>query len=201
MQERLTPRGTPGTWQGLGWEIERVGGATVIGHEGGYGGYETRLALIPSAAFAVAVLTNSHDGHRVAERVRDVAIEHLVGPTDRAQPGTLELPADALVPLSGRYAHPTQPYTHLEVAIRDGSLEGCWIVRGERQEPSLFRPTSSSDFIGTSGPDLDTWLQFLCPDDSGRPAAYRYDESRIGGRLDHEEAEPPPAAEEHVANA
>ena len=76
---------------GLGFEIDEVGGRTVVGHSGGFPGYVTRTWLDPEAEIAVSVLTSANGSPAGALaagllRLVDVALAGPDGRVDGADP-------------------------------------------------------------------------------------------------------------------
>lgn len=81
---------------GLGFMVSRYRGRTLAGHDGGFPGVSTRMAVLPDEGVGVTVLTNGGDPtfvHRVAERtfetLLDLEAEAIPGspagiPEDRA---------------------------------------------------------------------------------------------------------------------
>ncbi len=60
--QQPTAQISPGVGYGIGWRIdEDQNGYRTVGHDGNMGGVRTRLALVPSANVAVAVLCNTTD--------------------------------------------------------------------------------------------------------------------------------------------
>jgi CubicO group peptidase (beta-lactamase class C family) len=96
---------TPDGAYGLGWARERVAGADVWHHEGGYGGFRTLLALVPEQQVAFTILTNGSGGEAVVREVSDALLAGLCG-LRRERPPTVPLPPAELELLTGSYANP-----------------------------------------------------------------------------------------------
>ena len=110
---------TPKGWYGFGLALERVGDLHLWGHEGDYGGFQSRLVFAPEHDFAFVGLTNSGTGALAVEDVLDAALEQVLG-VRREPPPTSPRPAAELKRLAGRYAHAE---LELDVRATDGALE------------------------------------------------------------------------------
>jgi CubicO group peptidase (beta-lactamase class C family) len=64
---------------GLGWEVIRVDGPTVIGHDGGTIGQSAFLRVVPELGVAVALLTNGGDPVRTYREVVGHVLRELAG--------------------------------------------------------------------------------------------------------------------------
>lgn len=73
-QVDLPDLGVMGDEWGLGWEIFRMGGTTVIGHDGSTIGQSAFLRIVPERDLAIALLTNGGDTIAVYRAV----FEHLL---------------------------------------------------------------------------------------------------------------------------
>jgi len=98
---------------GLGWHVrEGAGGARIVWHNGGTGGYHSWAGYDPARRVGVVVLTNS------AENIDDIGL-HLLDPPHPLAPvrTAVALPAAALDEYLGRY--PLLP-TFVITVTRDG---------------------------------------------------------------------------------
>lgn len=116
---RVPVADTPNGWYGFGLALERAGEIDLWGHDGSYGGFQSRLLFAPEHGFAFVGLTNAATGGAALEDVIDVALEQALGASRERQP-TLRRPGAELKRLEGRYAH-----AELELDVRavDGGLE------------------------------------------------------------------------------
>ena len=77
---------------GLGWEVHKLDGPTVIGHDGGTIGQSAFLRVVPELGVAVALLTNGGDPIRTYREVVGHVLRELAGaeldglPTPHAEP-------------------------------------------------------------------------------------------------------------------
>src|SRR5207253_537509 len=91
---------------GLGWDIRTRGdGAPLVGHGGQTNGFVARLTVVPSASFAVAILTNASLGFGLYPPVERRALELFRGfaPADRER---VALAPEQLARLAGEYRNP-----------------------------------------------------------------------------------------------
>jgi CubicO group peptidase (beta-lactamase class C family) len=97
----------------LGWQVARTGAFEEVWHDGAAVGQMALLVLVPSERLAVALLTNSVWGERVARAVRRaVAAEYLS--TAIAPPAPVPVPRRELAEYAGRY---TRPFMDVVVTI------------------------------------------------------------------------------------
>ena len=68
---------------GLGFEISRSGGMTVVGHGGGCPGYKTNFAMSPKDKTAAVVMTNVFDGP--AQRVAHAILKTITSAVNEAK--------------------------------------------------------------------------------------------------------------------
>jgi CubicO group peptidase (beta-lactamase class C family) len=141
---------------GLGWRIEALDEATAVLHDGGYGGFNTRLLLVPERAFALAVLTNSNRGVAAIETITDAALEHCCD-LRRETPTPIVLDDDAVAPFAGRYR---QDELDVTVAAVEGGLElrasAYDVSRGTWDEypPARYVPVGARTFVFPGSRDL-----------------------------------------------
>lgn len=166
----------PGGAYGLGFMLETVGGATVAGHGGSYGGFQSSLLLLPERGAVVAGLTNSGLGGQALRIVEDELLERLVG-TGRTPPPTVALDAAELESLAGRYR---QPELELDVSPAPGGLElRLRDTRGEH-EPVHARPVGGREFQVENGQAAGHRFDFVLGD--RRPRFVRF-ASRLAERV------------------
>ena len=94
--------GAAGASQGLAWFRREIDGVEIIGHDGGTNGQQTKLIIVPSRNFAIAVLTNSLRGAAAHSAIGAAALERLLGLTE-VEPEPIELAESDLAPLAGIY--------------------------------------------------------------------------------------------------
>jgi CubicO group peptidase (beta-lactamase class C family) len=87
---------------GLSWAVTSVDGTQMISHGGGTKGQVSYLRIVPSAQFAVVVLTNSEEGDPLCFGIANVATKRYLGLTlPEAVP--LDLPEETLRSYVGKY--------------------------------------------------------------------------------------------------
>jgi hypothetical protein len=94
-------RPTAGVY-GLGWWGERVDGVDMWGHPGSYGGFQTKLLLVPDRDTVIVGLTNNGRGAQALREIDDEIFERLLGARRRV-PNTVPLGADELRAFGGTY--------------------------------------------------------------------------------------------------
>jgi len=104
---------------GLGWRLERVDGVSLVLHDGGYGGFSSRLLLAPAKGYAFAALANSVAADEAIETITDVALQLACGAM-RERPHPVALDPDTLSGFAGRYR---QAELDVVVEPRDDELE------------------------------------------------------------------------------
>jgi CubicO group peptidase (beta-lactamase class C family) len=114
--------GTPGTSQGLGWELQTWGDQRVFGHGGQTTGNVADLVVLPDAGLAVSLVTNGgrEPGEFLSEMLREIALE-LAG-VEPPQP--LTAPATPVVLDRSRYVgtYSSEGF-QAEIVDRDGGLQ------------------------------------------------------------------------------
>ena len=90
-QVTLPDLGMMGDEWGLGWEIFRMGGTTVIGHDGGTIGQSAFLRIVPEKGVAVALLTNGGNTMGLYRAV----FEHLLREVADLELKTLPVPPES----------------------------------------------------------------------------------------------------------
>jgi CubicO group peptidase (beta-lactamase class C family) len=103
----------------LTWHVDRAGGLRRHSHGGSTLGQQALLQLVPERGFALAVLTNSGRGMRLAQEVSRWAFKELLG-ADVVDPEPLPASDDELAPYLGRYS---RPFADVEVTLQGGRLQ------------------------------------------------------------------------------
>ncbi|MCW2750648.1 MAG: class beta-lactamase-related serine hydrolase [Aeromicrobium sp.] len=143
-------RGPRGERIGLAWYLDDVAGHRAASHDGLTIGYATRLALIPSAGLAYAILTNSLDGASAVIDIERLILGKTLGgvPEPTITPVGEEL-AEALL---GTY----DCGFYGTITVARGSLPGEMqvIVNAARPEPGQFViELAGADRLVQSAPD------------------------------------------------
>jgi CubicO group peptidase (beta-lactamase class C family) len=183
LREPVVP--TPHGYYGFGFAQERAGELELWGHNGTYGGFESRFLLEPERRFAFVGLANASESGPALDEILDEALERVLG-MRRPRPATVRLRPAELELLAGRFTRP-----ELEVAFRpeDGGfrveVERVDVATGEvTSDPAArARPIGPRLFEieqGARGPRLDFHPA------SGPPRFVRF-ESRLAERLEAEE--------------
>lgn len=134
---------------GLGWELSPGG---VVAHNGGWGGFRSRLALVPEAGAAAVVLMNSSASTAAVRALTAAALEEVAG-VRRPQPRPVELPEAALDALAGTYRGQFGDYA---VSRAGGGLA----VEAERQPALVGVPVAAREFVVLDGPDAGARFDF-----------------------------------------
>jgi hypothetical protein len=111
---------------GLTWGLEKIAGEQVVYHTGGTTGQITRLMLLPSRNFAVAVFTNAQQGGTTARAIADKALE-LYLEIKRPEWKVQESPTDELELYAGYYRN---AFAEIEIHLLAGRLVGQFINKG-----------------------------------------------------------------------
>jgi CubicO group peptidase (beta-lactamase class C family) len=102
MMQAHQAEGAAGASQGLAWFRRAIDGVEIVGHDGGTNGQQTKLIVVPSKNFAIAILTNSTRGASAHAAIGAAALERMLGLKD-IEPVTIELSEADLAPLAGVY--------------------------------------------------------------------------------------------------
>lgn len=113
---------------GLGWQLEQIDGVQVAGHDGSYGGFASRLVVVPERRFALALLANGDLGGSVNRRISASLLGERCG-LRRPRPVPVELREDELAALAGVYRRP-------DARIRLEPSEGGLRARGAFRDPT-----------------------------------------------------------------
>jgi CubicO group peptidase (beta-lactamase class C family) len=168
---------TPDGAYGLGLALDRVGGLDVWDHRGAYGGFKSRLALIPERETAFVVLTNGDAGDTVIREISDALLAELCS-VRRQEPPTVSVEAGELELLKGRY---TSPEVEADIDVADSSLLldlVATLPNGSRQQLPRFpaRPIGKRVFALVGGQWDGERFDFV---PGGGPPRF----VRLGGRL------------------
>ncbi len=172
---------------GLGWAIDPLDGATLIGHGGSTNGFNAQLALMPERGFALAILSNSGQGAAAIRPIEEALLDRYLG-LRKQKPAAIALPAAALDRFAGVYERPLSRYTltpedsglRVEAIARNpfsGTETALPAYHGEPIGERTFRITngtlagSTFDFV----PNADGGVRFL----------------RFGGRVTEPRPHPP----------
>ncbi|MDC7802366.1 serine hydrolase [Sphingomonas sp. BLCC-B65] len=168
--QTMVPRGGPGAYQGLGWEIDRGENGTALGHSGFYEGFSSHLLVVPARRAVVAVLGNSDAAWELCESIVDLTERHLLGPL-QAEPKEPALPAASY---SGHFGFPGMD--DVELAVEGDLIEIGLLPRGGRPSRVHGHAAGPDRFVLDDGPAVGETLRLL---DGG----IGYRTFRLGGRL------------------
>ena len=187
MQQVQRPAGSMCESIGISWMLDDAGDSrTLVKHGGATNGQLSSFELIPSAGFAVTVLTNADTGRETRQTIADYAQRHFLG-FDKAAPREavgLDVQFDEY---AGGY-HAT--LEHLDVAV-DGNLLRIVgtpapkfvadpTVRPIPLPPAMVSFTGHDRAAVLNGPRKGERVEFL-RDDTGAIAWLRWD-GRIARR-------------------
>jgi CubicO group peptidase (beta-lactamase class C family) len=179
MQAPSVATDSAGSFVGITWMLDTVGGERIVRHGGSTFGQRASLTLVPSQRFAVVVLTNGERGDELCSEVTRVVLREYLGLVD-PEPAVEQRSPEELAPYVGQYA--AGP-AMVDVSAGDGILRLREIPRGEDAPAD---GDGESVRLGFVGPDRVVLLdspfrasraEFL-RDPAGRIAWLRY-----GGRL------------------
>lgn len=179
MQEQQTTAANWADAWGIGWDMRRVGGETLIGHGGSTNGFQAHLTVVPARGYALAILTNSGRGAALYGAVERWVLARDLG-IELRDPARVELSSEQLAAVAGVYRQPQAEYT---VSVDDGSLRlesvSISALSGKRSTPPADRlePVSEREFLVTTGPSAGRRVDFF----GGDGAHPRF--IRNGGRL------------------
>jgi CubicO group peptidase (beta-lactamase class C family) len=178
MQQPLVEATLAPHW-GIGWSVDAIDGAAVIGHGGTTNGFQARLTLVPERRFAFACLTNSNLGAAAIGPIGDWLLERGTG-LRRTDPARITLAPDRLAAFAGRYERPGIVTT---IATADGGLqvETRGINPMTKAEmilpPRRAAPIAERTFLVLDGESAGSTFDFIAGGD-GAPRFLRH-----GGRL------------------
>jgi CubicO group peptidase (beta-lactamase class C family) len=183
LREPVAP--TPHGYYGFGLALDRAGELELWGHNGSYGGFESRFVLEPERRFAFVGLSNSSRGGLALEEILDAALERTLG-TRRPRRRTVRIAADELELLAGRYAQP-ELVVALAAAGRGLRVDLARVepATGEetREAPTHARPIGRRLFELEDGDRRGARFDFH--PDSGPPQFVRF-ASRLTERVELE---------------
>jgi hypothetical protein len=158
---------------GLGWEVHRWPGGTVVGHVGGTFGQSAFLRLVPERDVAIALLANGGDVVPAYAEIFGFLLRELAG----VQMPALLVPPAAPEPVEAvRYAGTyTSPAADLVVSgDQDGRLwllerpKGVFAQSGEPPEREEFVRLDGETFVGvTAQQGVHGTVVFLGDDGQG----------------------------------
>jgi CubicO group peptidase (beta-lactamase class C family) len=119
-----------GDWVGISWLMRDLGGVRVVAHGGSTNGQQSSFDIVPSRDFAITVLTNADEGYLLHREIVEWALQAYCGIVE-PEPEPLEVTADDLVPLAGRYS---AEHAYVDVTAEADSLvlEVAYTPEGER---------------------------------------------------------------------
>lgn len=129
---------------GLGWAIDALDGATLIGHGGGTNGFNAQLSFVPERGFALAILTNSGQGAAAIRPIEEALLDRYLG-LHRPKPAAVALPAEALERFASVYERPLSRYT---LTPEDGGLRVEAIARNPFSGAETVLPPYRGEPIG-----------------------------------------------------
>lgn len=180
-QVRLRQTGAA-AW-GIGWELDEVGGARIVGHDGSYHGFQSRLVFVPEQRFAFAALANSSRGGAAIGDIERWALAHWCG-LEADAPRFVDLPPADLGRLAGTYRQPSaETGAEVEFVAVDDGLVGAYSEFDREGRPAttyppvLFRPLAEREFVVADGEHAGWHADFLFPGDD--PPRF----VRLGGQL------------------
>ncbi|MFW6076009.1 MAG: serine hydrolase domain-containing protein [Chloroflexota bacterium] len=165
----VEPAGMADAW-GLGWQINFVGGAKVIGHGGTTNGFQAHLDLVPEHEFAVVSLTNSARGAAAYREVTRAALKEYCG-LEAADPPEINLEASVLGEYEGSYR---QPMADIEVSAIDNGVQISVTSRSpladddeeeRKQPPVVATPAEKDRLVIREGPMAGLRVDFIRRDD------------------------------------
>jgi CubicO group peptidase (beta-lactamase class C family) len=134
---------------GLGLWGQRVAGVGVWGHDGSYGGFQSKFLIVPDRQAAFVGLTNSGRGGQALDEIADLWFEALLGARRRIAP-TVPLAPEPLAAFAGRYENGEQSLT---VAVAGDGL-GVAFLEGDDRGEVWARPIGRRTFE-VAGGDFD----------------------------------------------
>jgi len=160
---------------GLGWMRFDWSGQNIFGHDGGVTGNAAFLRIAPDAGFAVALATNGGNyAHLYGAVLRPVLKCFLDIDAPPPTPTVDTSLKPRLEPLAGRFE---RRGLFADITLENSSLYLCsGGVLGDPDEPKgLVLPADDNLYL-VRLPNIETpiALQFLEPDDTGRPAYIRF---------------------------
>jgi CubicO group peptidase (beta-lactamase class C family) len=176
---------------GLDWSVERIDGATAIGHGGVTVGYVTDLLVVPDEGFAFVGLTNATNGAAVNQAVRRWALEHGPGLIERdPEPDPALAPTLDLTPHAGRYLH---SFAALE--ITPGVAPGTVVLTSSRRDdvggwqppiddPITYAFVAPDHAVSLDAPGPVRTITFGLDATGGRPAEWVQVNGRRAPRAD-----------------
>ncbi len=167
MQTPTAPAGNGIAALGITWMLRDVGDLRVVQHGGATNCQISAFQMAPARRFAITVLTNADKGGELNRNVTNWALQHYLGVEDPKREAA-EVSADALSEFVGKY---TKLGTDVEIAIKDGGLQGQIIPKGgfpTKDTPAPPTPPpfpvgfiDRSNLVVTDGPMRDMAIDVL----------------------------------------
>ncbi len=111
---------------GLTWGLRQVQDVQLVSHSGGTLGQITRLMLVPTHNFAIAVFTNAQQGGSLTNEITDKALDLYLGLT-QPEPVVQETSPGDLARYVGVYRN---AFSEVDLGILGGRLVGQLINKG-----------------------------------------------------------------------
>ncbi len=156
--QRPTMKIKDNTGYGIGWEISKKAGYTIVSHDGAMGGVATQLVLVPSENLAVVVLCNSRQYAFTSLIVKEILSVMLPDYRDeevgKEEPGVFK-PSPELVGKWTGHVHTVNGYTTLSLWVeKSGYME---VKLGDQLTTPLDNTRLQDDYIkGSFTSDIGT---------------------------------------------
>jgi CubicO group peptidase (beta-lactamase class C family) len=169
MRTRTSQSGALETGFGIGWNVTTLGGADIVGHNGGTNGFRARLTTLPQRGFALAMLTNGDPGASAMEQVQRWALRHYLE-VDTPQREVLQTDTETLDPLTGQYhRHDAEIDVwrvddHLHIEWRTIEHEDQFSIEDPDDDVPVTmsaHPTGDGVFRVLDGPFKDSLIEFF----------------------------------------
>jgi len=150
---------------GIGWEISKQAGFTVVSHDGAMGGVATQLVLVPSENLAVVVLCNSRQYALTSLIVKEILSVMLPSYKTRAKEENNEEPTEfkPSLELIGKWSGLVHTYKEdisLSLAIEDSG--DIYVKLGDQLTTPLDNTRFQDGYIKGS------FSSDICTEDSNR---------------------------------
>jgi CubicO group peptidase (beta-lactamase class C family) len=165
---------------GISWLLREVHGTPIVAHGGATNGQMSAFLMVPSAGFALTILTNAAEGTRLHREISGWTLRHYLGLAD-ADPTPITLPVTDLAAYTGHYRSIARD---IVLTVQGDSLQVQTVfTAGFPRKDSPLRPPTPPyriSFYGrdrivvAEGPEQGTLGEFL-RDADGRIAWLRLD--------------------------
>lgn len=188
MRKRTSKSGVLDMGYGIGWNIRKVGGATVVGHGGATNGFRAQLSMVPEHDFAIAMLSNGDAGSLAMPSIERWALEHYLD-LDTSGRQETRAGAEELDAVTGEYhRHDARVFVwrvddHLHIERRVVEHDDQFSVeRSEDDPPTVMEawPTGEAVYKVRSGANQDALIEFFNAELVGKGSTPVL---RTGGRL------------------